>query len=104
MHISIEKRGYVSKRYSHCISTFYFCAVIISSFIFLLRGVNPFYAFYKIFQGSFGSAFGIKETITKAIPLLLIAEGLIVAFKGKFWNIGANGQLLIGATCLHGLR
>lgn len=99
MHISIEKRGYVSKRYS---TTVYllsiFVAVIISSFIFLLRGVNPFYAFYKIFQGSFGSAFGIKETITKAIPLLLIAEGLIVAFKGKFWNIGANGQLLIGAT------
>ncbi|BAL81026.1 ABC transporter permease [Caldisericum exile] len=99
MHISIEKRGYVSKNFSTAIyiSSIFF-AVIVSSFIFLFRGVNPFYAFYKIFQGSFGSLYGIKETITKAIPLLLIAEGLIVAFKGKFWNIGANGQLLIGAT------
>lgn len=99
MHITIEKRGYVSKKYT---TTVYllsiFIAIIFSSLIFLLRGVNPFYAFYKIFAGSFGSSFGIKETITKAIPLLIIAEGLIVAFKGKFWNIGANGQLLVGAT------
>ncbi|MGB9793866.1 ABC transporter permease [Caldisericum exile] len=99
MHISIEKRGYVSKKYYTSVYLIsIFVAVILSSFIFLLRGINPFYAFSKIFQGSFGSPFGLKETIAKAIPLLLITEGLIVAFKGKFWNIGANGQLLVGAT------
>ena len=65
--------------------------------IFLACGVNPLYAFKKIFLGSFGSAYGIKETITKAIPLILIGAGLAVAFKAKFWNIGAESQLLMGA-------
>jgi ABC-type uncharacterized transport system permease subunit len=65
--------------------------------IFLLSGVNPFYAFYKIFSGSFGSFYGIKETITKAIPLILIGGGLTMAFRAKFWNIGAESQLLMGA-------
>jgi len=67
------------------------------SFIFLISGANPFYAIMKIFSGSFGSFYGIKETITKAIPLILIGSGLAVAFRAKFWNIGAESQLLMGA-------
>ena len=65
--------------------------------IFLSSGVNPFFAFKKIFIGSFGSLYGFKETITKAIPLILIGGGLAVVFKAKFWNIGAESQLLMGA-------
>ncbi|WP_319522748.1 ABC transporter permease [uncultured Desulfosarcina sp.] len=65
--------------------------------IFLLCGVNPLFAFKKIVSGSFGSLYGFKETITKAIPLMLIGGGLAVAFKAKFWNIGAESQLLMGA-------
>ena len=65
--------------------------------IFLMFGVNPVFAIVKIFTGSFGSMYGIKETITKAIPLILIGVGLAVAFRAKFWNIGAEGQLLMGA-------
>ncbi len=67
-------------------------------FIFLLKGINPFYAIYKIFSGSFGSMYGFKETLTKAIPLILIAGGLTVVYRGKFWNIGAESQLLAGAA------
>ena len=66
-------------------------------FIFLSCGVSPFFAFKKIFSGSFGSLYGFKETITKAIPLILIGGGLALAFKAKFWNIGAESQLLMGA-------
>jgi ABC-type uncharacterized transport system permease subunit len=65
--------------------------------IFFFCGVNPFFAFKKIFSGSFGSIYGLKETITKAIPLILIGVGLALAFKAKFWNIGAESQLLMGA-------
>lgn len=71
--------------------------LIVISFIFLLSGVNPLYAIAKIFSGSFGSLFGLKETVTKAIPLILIGGGLAVAFRAKFWNIGAESQLLMGA-------
>ena len=71
-----------------------FCAVGV---IFAFNGVNPFYAVWKILSSSFGSFYGIKETITKAIPLILIGSGLSLAFKTRFWNIGAEGQLLFGA-------
>jgi ABC-type uncharacterized transport system permease subunit len=65
--------------------------------VFAVKGVNPFYALWKILAGSFGSQYGISETITKAIPLILIGSGLTLAFRAKFWNIGAESQLLIGA-------
>jgi hypothetical protein len=63
--------------------------LLVISSIFVVFGVNPLYAIAKIFSGSFGSIYGIKETITKAIPLILIGSGLTLAFRAKFWNIGA---------------
>jgi len=71
--------------------------LIVIGLIFAFVGVNPFYAISEIFMGSFGSVYGIKETITKAIPLVLVGAGLTLAFRAKFWNIGAEGQLLMGA-------
>lgn len=70
---------------------------VISMFL-LSAGVNPLYAISEMFSGSFGSAYGFKETLTKAIPLILIGTGLTLAFRAKFWNIGAEGQLLMGAV------
>ncbi len=67
------------------------------SLMFLAFGVNPLYAIAQIFAGSFGSLYGLKETVTKGIPLILIGVGLALAFRAKFWNIGAEGQLLMGA-------
>lgn len=72
-------------------------ALMAISLIFLICGVNPLFAILKIFTGSFGSFYGIKETITKAIPLMLIGAGLTIAFRAKLWNIGAESQLLMGA-------
>ncbi len=66
--------------------------------VFAASGVNPFYALWKVFSGAFGSDYGLSETVTKAIPLILIGSGLTLAFRGKFWNIGAEGQLLAGAS------
>lgn len=65
---------------------------------FMLLGVDPLFALGKIFLGSFGSLYGWKETLTKAIPLFLISGGLCVAYQAKFWNIGAESQLLMGAV------
>jgi len=72
--------------------------LVLIGLIFLLNKVNPFQALGKIFLGSFGSAFGWKSTIAKAIPLILVSTGLTVVFQGKYWNIGAEGQILIGAV------
>lgn len=65
--------------------------------VFVVKGVNPFFALWKILAGSFGSLYGISETVTKAIPLILIGTGLTLVFRAKFWNIGAESQLLMGA-------
>lgn len=65
--------------------------------VFLLKGINPFFAIAEIFSASFGSLFGFQETLTKAIPLILIGSGLALAYRAKFWNIGAESQLLAGA-------
>jgi simple sugar transport system permease protein len=65
--------------------------------VFLLKGINPFFAIGEIFRASFGSSFGIKETLTKSVPLILIGSGLALAYRAKFWNIGAESQLLVGA-------
>ncbi|MBF0406967.1 MAG: ABC transporter permease [Candidatus Riflebacteria bacterium] len=73
-------------------------ATILIAGLFWLKGISPFSAFEKILKGSFGSRMGIEETITKSIPLILCAVGLSIAFKSRFYNIGAEGQLLMGST------
>lgn len=99
MNFVIEKNVTITKRERIILRlAFILLGIFLSCMIFILRGVNPLYAFFKIFKGSFFGIFGLKETIMKAIPLLLIGTGLVVSFKGRFWNIGAEGQLLIGAT------
>lgn len=95
----IEKRKTFTKVQNFfLIIIFIVLSLIMSSLIFLLRGLNPFFVLTKILTSAFGSFYGIKETITKSIPLILCGTGLVVAFSGKFWNIGAEGQLLIGAV------
>ena len=74
-----------------------FLGIVVVGIIFAANDVNPLFALGKIFIGSFGSLYGFKETVTKAIPLILIGAGLALAFRGKFWNIGGEGQLLAGA-------
>lgn len=51
----------------------------------------------EIFGSAFGSAFGIAETLVKSLPLILCGAGLAVAYKAGVFNIGAEGQLLVGA-------
>ncbi len=67
------------------------------SIVFAANRVNPLFALKEILLRSFGSPYGLKETVTKAIPLILIGSGLTLAFRARFWNIGAESQLLLGA-------
>ncbi|WP_146548431.1 ABC transporter permease [Rummeliibacillus suwonensis] len=74
-----------------------FVALIICAVFILLNGMNPITIYTKMFQGAFGSSFGISETIVKAIPLLLCGLGVAIAYRIAIWNIGAEGQFLLGA-------
>lgn len=78
-------------------------ALGVIAILFLLLGVNPLIAYQRIFIGAFGSVYGLSESIVKAIPLLLAGVGLVLAFRAGLYNIGAEGQLLIGAVCASGL-
>jgi ABC-type uncharacterized transport system permease subunit len=98
LNFKITDRIDIHPRHSFLSLVFSLAAgLLVISCIFFTFGVNPIYALAKIFSGSFGSVYGLKETLTKAIPLILIGSGLAVAFRAKFWNIGAESQLLMGA-------
>lgn len=72
-------------------------ALIVVGFIFLAYGISPFKAFADVFVKTLGNFYGISEIIRKSIPLLLCGIGLLLVFRTSFWNIGAEGQLLMGA-------
>jgi general nucleoside transport system permease protein len=98
MNITILPREKTTPRFTTFVLALSLLAGLFAvGLVFLTKGVNPFFAIGKIFKASFGSWFGFTETITKAIPLVLIGSGLAVAYQAKFWNIGAESQLLFGA-------
>lgn len=70
--------------------------VLMSLFLLALK-INPFEAFFGMIKGAFGSPLRLKQTVIKAIPLIITSLGILTAFKMKFWNIGGEGQILMGA-------
>lgn len=67
------------------------------AFFIMLLGHNPFSVYISMIEGAFGSGYRITETIRKAIPLIIASLGISLAFRLKFWNIGAEGQIMMGA-------
>jgi len=72
-------------------------ALFASSLVIAALGYNPVNVYSELFQGATGSLPRWQETINKAIPLIVLSLGISVAFKMKFWNIGAEGQFYMGA-------
>ncbi|MFT7059458.1 MAG: simple sugar transport system permease protein [Pseudorhodobacter sp.] len=71
--------------------------VVIASLLAMLAGANPFSVLGLILQGAFGSKFAALETLNRATPLIFTGLAAAVAFRAKFWNIGAEAQLYAGA-------
>jgi simple sugar transport system permease protein len=72
-------------------------ALIMGSILLLAAGVNPIETYKAMFDGAFGSSYARSEMLVKAIPLMLTGLAVSIAFRMLFWNIGAEGQLAIGA-------
>ncbi|HYE80669.1 MAG TPA: ABC transporter permease [Clostridia bacterium] len=72
-------------------------ALVASSLFILLLKLNPIDVYVKMVQGAFGTAYRVRETIVKAIPLVITSLGIGIAFRMQFWNIGGEGQIAIGA-------
>lgn len=71
--------------------------LIVGSVLFLALGKDPVHAFYVFFIAPLTTGYGWSELVIKASPLILIAQGLAVGFRARLFNIGAEGQLTMGA-------
>lgn len=72
-------------------------ALILGMIPIMLAGQNPFVSYGVIVNGALGKASYIRQTVKRAIPLLGCALAIAPCFKMRFWNIGAEGQITMGA-------
>jgi len=72
-------------------------ALLICAIPLALAGADVTRAYRLILTGSLGSRFAVTETLTRAAPLILTGLAAAIAFRARLWNIGAEGQLYIGA-------
>ena len=102
----ISKRSDITKKKAFTIraiailASLIFCALV----TMMLTGDNPISIYVTIVKGAFGTARKTWVTLQNMSILLLIALALTPAFKMRFWNIGGEGQVLIGglaaAACM----
>jgi len=72
-------------------------AALVGAIILLVSGASPIQAYGALLQGAFGSPSAIQRTLEKATPLMFSGLAVAFAFKAGLFNIGAQGQLLLGA-------
>lgn len=94
----MEKRSACSWQVSLTVSFCSIAAALAVSAVFLkCMGIAPAEAFYEMAFSAFGDGYGLSETLTKAIPLVISAVALILCYRMLVWNIGAEGQIMAGA-------
>ena len=72
-------------------------ALLVGAVMLLLLKVNPIQAYKALWVGAFGTSNAFAETLVKATPLLLVALGICISFRGDVINIGGEGQMIVGA-------
>ncbi len=73
-------------------------ALAVGAVLMLLMGVSPIEAYGALLDGAFGNRNSVAETLVRAIPLALAGIGVSIAFQAGVFNVGAEGQLFLGAT------
>ena len=72
-------------------------AFAIGGILIWLQGVNPLYAYWVLFQNALGSSEGLLRVMEKSTPLILTGLAVTIGLRTGLFNIGAQGQLLVGA-------
>lgn len=72
-------------------------AFFVAGFLLVAAGVNPLEAYLEIIHEALGSLYGLSETLVKTTPLIFASLGVSLAFRMRIWNIGAEGQIYMGA-------
>ena len=73
-------------------------ALVVGGLILLALGKDPLAYYDYVLQRGLFSWSGLQQTVIRSAPLLLIASGLIVAFRAGIWNLGVDGQFLLAAV------
>lgn len=98
MRLVLEKRAERSASMAVLSPVIALCLTVIAGgIIFALRGLDPFEALYIYFIEPLTQDWAREQLIVKATPLVLIGAGLAVSYAANVWNIGAEGQFVIGA-------
>ena len=96
--IRLEARPEPSKLFGWASPLIAVAATLVVGFVvFTALGKNPLEAFHAFFVKPVESLYGLGELLLKATPLMLIAVGLAAGYRANVWNIGAEGQLTMGA-------
>jgi general nucleoside transport system permease protein len=69
----------------------------VGAIMIAISGISPWVAYKELIISAVGSEYALTETLVKMIPLLLAGLGMALAFRGKLFNIGAEGQIYMGA-------
>ena len=77
--------------------------VVVAALLFVLLGRDPVKGLGVFFIEPLATRYGMAEVALKATPLILCALGLAVCYRANVWNIGAEGQFLLGAICAGGM-
>ncbi|MGQ9369721.1 ABC transporter permease [Azospirillum sp. ST 5-10] len=102
--VRLEPRGQASPAMVYLTPLLAVGLTLASGFVlFWLMGFDPLDALYAFFVQPVTSLRGVGELVVKATPLVLIAVGLAIGFRANVWNIGAEGQLTLGAITGGGL-
>ena len=98
MLLTLEPRGQQSRAMLWC-SPLLAAALTLGcgSLLFIALGLDPLLTLRTLLIDPVKDLYGVGELLVKALPILLCALGLAVAYQARIWNIGAEGQLLMGA-------
>ncbi|HEU25174.1 MAG: ABC transporter permease [Mesoaciditoga sp.] len=99
MKIKFEKKSTKPSKMSIFISSLIsvLIALIFLGFIILSLGDDPFEAYWQLVSWAMGTVPGLIQSLVSMMPLLFTSLGVLIAFKMKLWNIGAEGQFQMGA-------
>ncbi|MEM7564222.1 MAG: ABC transporter permease [Pseudomonadota bacterium] len=97
--IRLEKRAEASQVMGYVSPLIAIVLMLVGGLLlFTVLGKNPIEGFQVFFIYPISDLYGVSELLLKATPLMLCAVGLAIGFRANVWNIGAEGQLIVGAV------
>jgi len=98
MQLQFEPREQISKAFKIFAPVITIVlAMVVGAIPLVWMKINPLIAYKSLIVGSFGNTYGISETLVKAIPLMLCGLAVALPLRANLWNIGGEGQFLMGA-------